>query len=72
MCCAEGQHSHNSHLVRKPNHDEKAINEWVDTHHELHVNTAETVKILPNVILTITLPSISSKLGLLLSSEKSN
>jgi len=41
MCCAEGQHCHNSHPVMEPYHNDKnEFNEWVDKHHELHVSTA--------------------------------
>jgi hypothetical protein len=80
MCCAEGQHCHILHPVRELDHnDENEFNEWVDTHCELHVSTAETVKDTAQHNTddhphehTTRIPVISSKLGHLLSSEKNN
>jgi len=78
-CCAEGQHCHNSHVVREPDHNDEKEFEWVDIHHELHVSTAETVKDTAQHNTdehphehTTRIPVISSKLGQLLSSEKNN
>jgi len=79
MCYAEDT-ANNSHPVTEPDHnDEKEFNEWVDTHRELHVSTAETVKDTTQHNTddhpqehTTRIPVISSKLGQLLSFEKNN